>query len=383
MIELVHRRCRQLPAVLVALGLAAGPALAPAQQKVPVLYSSDLFHPPQDPDDTVDLATLLALPELDLQGMVLDLGSQQRKAPGAVPVKQMIALTGRSFPTATGLLHPLRYPEDKGEDQFANAHGGVNLILETLRRSREKVVIITVGSVRDVAAAYNRDPSLFDRKVSRIYINGGNSGGGDLHWNPRLDPPAYVRLLRSDLPIYWAPSFEGTESFELFVGGQWKSRPGQTYWRFGQREMFDGLAAALQNYFLYALAPKTPSQDDPIAYLKKRPQERSIKERVWSEQRHMWSTITFLDAAGRKFYRKGDSWAALSKPEPGWEQAPIYEFALTGVSIDRDIRTTLEPADAASSLRVIRILDTENYERAMISALRRILRELPISDEFR
>lgn len=63
--------------------------------------------------------------------------------------------------------------------------------------------------------------------------------------------------------------------------------------------------------------------------------------------------------------------------------APIYEFAPTGVSIDRDIRTTLEPADAASSLRVIRILDTENYERAMISALRRILRELPISDEFR
>ncbi len=366
--------------------LAAFLALAPmlsAAEKVPLLYSTDLFHPPDDPDDTVDLATVFALPELDVKGIILDLGQQQPKAPGAVTVKQMMALTGRQVRVATGLLNPLRYPEDTCKDQFGNAHDAVNLILETLEESKNKVTIITVGSVRDVAAAFNREPDLFARKVSRVYINAGNSGGGDLHWNPRLDPLAYVRLLKSGLPIYWAPSFDGQESIELFAQGRWKRRPHQTYWRFRQREIFDALPPALQNYFLYALAPKSPLHDDPMAYLNKDPQEKEVKERVWDEYRNMWSTITFLDAAGRKFYRKGDSWAALTEAKPGWEVTPVYEFVPTAVSIDKDLHTTLQPAGAETSLRVLRLLDSENYEQAMISALRRILAELPLSEDFR
>ncbi len=352
-------------------------------QQVPLIYSTDLFHPPDDPDDTVDLATVFALPELDLKAIILDLGQQQRKAPGAIPVRQMLALTGKRVPVATGLLHPLRYPEDTGEDQFGNSQGGVRLILKALRESEAKVTIITVGSVRDVAAAYNREPGLFKKKIRTIYVNAGNSGGGDLHWNPRLDPLAYVRLVQSDLPVRWAPSFDGRESFESLARGDWAARPHQAYWRFLQGEIYSQLPLALQNYFLYALAPKVASQDGPIAYLKRDRREEAVTERVWNEHRNMWSTLSIIDAAGRSFYRKADSWAALAEPEPGYEPAPIYEFVPTGVFLDRDLRTTLTAASAESKLRVLRILDLAVYPRAMQIALQRILSEFPLSEEFR
>jgi hypothetical protein len=52
---------------------------------VPVIYSTDLFHPPDDPDDHVDLATLFALPELDVRAIILDLGRIRPANPGGVP----------------------------------------------------------------------------------------------------------------------------------------------------------------------------------------------------------------------------------------------------------------------------------------------------------
>ena len=203
------------------------PALMGQQSKlVPVIYATDLFHPPGDPDDTVDLATLYSVPELDIRAIILDQGLQQRREPGEIPVKQMTVLTGRQAPYATGLLNPLRYPQDAALNQFGTAQSGVNLILRTLRESDQRVVIITVGSVRDVAAAFNREPALFEQKVDRIYVNAGNSGVGDFQWNPFLDPQAYLRLMQSNLPIYWAPSFDGRGSPELFIArtvGGWTS----------------------------------------------------------------------------------------------------------------------------------------------------------------
>jgi hypothetical protein len=51
---------------------------------VPVIYCMDLFHPHGDPDDHFDLATLYAMPELDIKGVVLDQGRKQLEQPGMV-----------------------------------------------------------------------------------------------------------------------------------------------------------------------------------------------------------------------------------------------------------------------------------------------------------
>ena len=65
---------------------------------VPVLYCTDLFHPHDDPDDHFDLATIYAIPGIELRGIVLDQGDKQQQRPGRIPVGQLNALTGRSVP---------------------------------------------------------------------------------------------------------------------------------------------------------------------------------------------------------------------------------------------------------------------------------------------
>ena len=57
--------------------LAAGGAIPSFARRepfsrIPLIHITDMYHPPQDPDDHFDLATIAALPEFDLQGVILD-----------------------------------------------------------------------------------------------------------------------------------------------------------------------------------------------------------------------------------------------------------------------------------------------------------------------
>ena len=48
------------------------PASAGAEPKIPIIHSTDLFHPHVDPDDHFDLAILFAIKEFDIKGIILD-----------------------------------------------------------------------------------------------------------------------------------------------------------------------------------------------------------------------------------------------------------------------------------------------------------------------
>jgi hypothetical protein len=288
----------------------------------------------------------------------------------------MMTLTGKNVPYATGLGFPLRYPEDKGLDQPDWAQTGVAMMLRALQESDRRVVINTVGSVRDVAAAFNRDGALFHRKVERIYLHAGNSGAGEVEYNTMLDPQAYIRLMRSDLPIYWCPCFGGPPT-EDASRGQEEFRAYQTHWKFRQADVYDALPAPLQNFFLYALGRKIASLEDPIAYLTRVP-EPELKRKEWGRIRNMWCTGPMIHAAGREFYRQGDCWAAFASPAAGFQLSPLFEFVPANVTIDRDLRTTLKPK-GGGPFKVFHILDRENYERALTSALRRVLAEMPLA----
>jgi hypothetical protein len=359
-------------------GAAERPQSTP---KVPVIYSTDLFHPPGDPDDHVDLATLFALPELDVRAIILDQGDMQGVKSGQVPVKQIMALTGRQVPFAAGLGTALRYPEDKGLNQFSFYQTGVNLILKVLGESTQPAYIITTGSVRDVLAAFNREPELFREKVERIYVNAGNSGGGDLYWNPSLDPQAYIRLMRAGLPVYWCPCFGGRMTIEDIIRNGLGTQQYQTYWRFRQSEIFASLPTPLQNYFLYALGEKIVSQVDPLGYLSQAV-EPVLREKQWGQTRNMWSTASLYHAAGRKLYRAGDSWAARHEPEPGYALAEVFDFVPAEVTIDRDLTTIPKISGAAGPLRLFHLLDLANYEKAMLVSLRRLLAEMPLASQY-
>ena len=71
----------------------------PSGSRIPLVHITDLYHPPQDPDDHFDLATIAALPEFDLRGVILDVtqkfldpapaGWDIARDPGYVPVVQL------------------------------------------------------------------------------------------------------------------------------------------------------------------------------------------------------------------------------------------------------------------------------------------------------
>jgi hypothetical protein len=278
--------------------------------KVPIIHSTDLFHPHDDPDDHYDLATLFAVKELDVRGVVLDLGAKQKQKTGLRAVQQMMHITGRKVPCAIGLGQPLRSREDKALGEDESFQGGVKLILDTLRRSDEKVVLSAVGSCRDVAAAFNREPQLCKEKLRAVYISIGDGPDGDqTEYNEGLDPQAFQRVLESGMPVYWCPCF-GRDGYATFYTAD-------------QRQVVGACLPAVQNYFVYCL---TESKADPIAFLSSGPHP------LPTGPRNMWSTVHFLHAAGRKIYQRGpDDFVALTpydaeKAGLGDKDVDVYQF---------------------------------------------------------
>jgi inosine-uridine nucleoside N-ribohydrolase len=168
----------------------------------PLIYSTDLYYDIQDIDDHFDAAVLLKCPEVDLKGVILD--NHFYPSDGEKVMAKLMELTGRKVPVVKGLgLFKLRSFEDKG--LYVDNQEGVELILKTLRESDQKVALIAVGSMTDLAAAYLRDPSLWTRKVSAVYVVAGSAESPVQDYNVMLDPKAFVVLMRSSLPIIWVP----------------------------------------------------------------------------------------------------------------------------------------------------------------------------------
>jgi hypothetical protein len=291
------------PMLLLTLALVV--RAEAADPTVPILHSTDLCHPHDDPDDHYDLACLFALTEFDVKAVVLDLGEHQATRPGRAPVEQMMQITGRKAPYAVGLSQPLRSRDDKALEEAEKFQGGVQLILSLLRDAEDKVVLHTAGSCRDVAAAFNREPELFRQKVKAIYMEIGNGPDGDQNeYNVRLSPLAYARLLESGLPIYWCPCF-GKDGYG-------------THYTADQSVVVGTCTRPVQNYFVYCL---TKSKDDPIAFLKSGPHP------LPKGGRQMWCTAPMLHAAGRKMYRRGDDDFVALSPS-GAEKAGLADKAV-------------------------------------------------------
>jgi hypothetical protein len=365
--------------ILVFGGMSVSAAEPP--HTVPVIYSSDLHHPHVDPDDHFDLATLFALPELEVRALVLDCGAHQLEAPGSIPVRQMLRITGRDAPTAIGLGKPLQSPEDRGTDQSAELQGAVELILKTLRAADRPITIFATGSLRDVAAAFNREEGLFRSRVGRIYANIGNPASGrdfpDDEYNVGLDRNAYLRIMNAGLPVYWCPCFDGAV---------WQRGKHGTYWKFRQAEVLESAPMALQNFFIFALTK--PQGVDPLAFLTA-PQKPEDRTAVWNMPRYMWCTAPFFHAAGRKIYAKGDAdWQALADAKAndgGKSEQPVDVFGFVPVRLKADkvqsgaVQVTFA-SDPKSPATVFEIHD-ERYEPIMTACLKHLLAGIPVTDQ--
>lgn len=329
---------------MVLFVLLANCAVAGAADKVPILYSTDLYHPHGDPDDHYDLMTLFALPEFDIRGVVLDADPKGTHQPAVCAMEQMISMTGRKVPYTSGLRQRLDSHADTAEDRPADEQAAIGLILRVLREAEQPVTLFTVGSLRDMAAAYNREPDLFAQKVGRFYINIGWVGEQE-EWNVGLDAHAYTRILKSGLPIFWCPCF-GADNW-------------QTYWKFRQGDVLADQRPPIQNFFLYMLGKLKPATVPPVAYLH-REVDAAAAATFYPQDRNMWCTAPFLHAAGR--------------------ESDTFEFAPLAFTID-DNGTTVPATGAGAITRTtFRITDPERYPVVMTETLRRLYTELPLAE---
>jgi hypothetical protein len=354
--------------VLVLVGILAGSSSyaqfsGPYEKRVPLIYGTDLFHPHDDPDDHLDIATLFSLREIDVRAIVLDLGLRQQKKPGRVPVEQILSISGRRVPYGIGLADPLQSAEDKATAQPREFQGGVELILKVLHESDQPVHMLFAGSLRDVAAAFNREPELLKQRTGSIHVNIGSSQTGGTEWNVGLDPQAYRRIMSSGLPVYWYPCMP--------MSNEWSS-----HWRVERYgDLMAGAPLRLQNFILYMLHQVDTAEIDPLAVLQM--DLRPYRKMFWDKPKDMWCTASLIQVAGRKIVKAGTEWVAVP-PSYAEDTSGENPFALVPVRVELHTDGSLAGIDRSvqsSNIQMIRVPDPALYARIMTSCLRRLFEE--------
>ncbi|MBN2475159.1 MAG: hypothetical protein JXB62_11160 [Pirellulales bacterium] len=350
--------------------LAAGENERPAS-RIPLIHTTDLYSPPQDPDDHVDLATVYALPELDLRAVILDPSRRfvGQHDPGFVPVVQLNYLTGQAVPVAAGPIDPLRSPSDTAEDRPRCEQTGIELLLSSLRLCPEPALVSVMGSARVVAAAWNREPKLLQQKVRAVLVNAGaTTGEPGAEWNVDLDVHAWIGLMRSGLPILWYPC--------TGEHGPMGLAPHNTFWLVSHRRLFDGLPKPLRAYFDYAF--NYHARGDVIRLLLALGEGPSW-DKVLAGRRNMWSTASLVMAAGRVLAETSEGWRFVAQEQAGGLKRQSLEMVSIACKVDDAGVIRWSPTPEPSNVKIFRRKPDEEHVRAMGEATNSLLRQMPLN----
>ena len=339
-------------------------------KKTPVIHQTDLFHPHNDPDDHWDLACQYALAHLgniDLRGVLLDYSPAEFSYgdPSIQSVNQLNYLTNLAVPCGVGL--PKKVDSDATIDKLlADGRGlsGVQMVLDILARSEEKVAIHIVGSSRDIAVAMRKSPELFREKCKALYLNAGASNPeSGLEYNVVLDPFTYSLMFQLPCPVYWMPCFDMIK--EPLETGEFG-----TFYRFDQKDILPSLSPSMQNFFLYAL---TRAEDHAWLAALEAPVDGEALARFGQDRRQMWCTGGFFHAAGLTVLHDGRVAPLGESPDK-----EVFRFEPVAVSCNSEGYTDWRLSDqSAADCYIFRILDLERYESAMTTAMRELIAKLP------
>ncbi|MCX6377250.1 MAG: hypothetical protein NTU88_14665 [Armatimonadetes bacterium] len=348
-----------------------------ASARVPVIDITDLYHPHQDPGDNLDLIAAYALPEIDLRAVILDVTQEYREPttehqnpiyndptgprdPGIIPVTQLNYIFDRNVPYGIGSFRRLKSPKDKAVDAPKFQQTGIELILRTLRESKEKVEIASFGSARTLAAAYNREPELLRAKVRRIHLSAGASELGFLEWNVMLDPQAIVCLLRSDLQIAVYPC--GTKDGAFAYGSH------NSFWLLENLEFIRRMDPLLQRYAAYAFERSAKSDflrvlDDPVP--------DDVMARICARQHNVWETAIWVNASRRNLVKRADGHYRIvpeAEVKPTDTVLP-NELRPCRINVGDDGTFTWEYTDKRTNFRMYDRGDPKLNEQALREAL--------------
>jgi pyrimidine-specific ribonucleoside hydrolase len=378
-------------AASVSIGITmATPPFSPAQDaatatrpaRVPVIDCTDLYHPFQDVGDNFDLLAAYAAPEVDLRAIVLDVTDRFRQTPdqrpdadpnlfpadpgardpGFIPALQCNYIFGRNVPVGVTPFAPLRSTDDRADDAPAFQQVGVTLLLDALRASDQHVHGLVFGSCRAVAIALNREPELMRAKVRRVHLCVGTSSGeafdidwqaqsarplapgsaGFIEWNVALDPHAFVRVLRSDLPLAIYPC--ASENGPFRVGRH------NVYFALPSLAWVTQMQPRLGAYLGYAFTRSTRSD-----YLRAvdGPMDAAAEQAFAGHgTHHVWETPVWIEVTGRKLVRRADGTCRIL---PAHEVRPDDEVVAGGLTpcritrVDATGRFAFELTDGPSN----------------------------------
>ncbi|MDX9883125.1 MAG: hypothetical protein RBS73_13765 [Prolixibacteraceae bacterium] len=306
-------------------------AVAQNTPKVAAIVITDCYHPYQDPGDNLDLIQGYALPDVDLRGIILDITDAFRKdtadhptlwkdpggprEAGIVPVEQLNYIFNRNVPFAVGPMSQMNSETDAMKAIPAFQQEGVNLFLKLLKSSTEPVEVLSFGSARVLAVAFNREPELLRMKIKRIHLcagtatrNGGTGSdqgvdaipGGE--WNVALDVFAFTRILKSGLPVALYPCAGENGVFATDVNS--------SYWKLKDMSFLREMHPKLQCYLDYAFSKKLQydflramDQDGPYR----------MGRKIQFDQFHVWETAVWLKATGRELIKDSRGKYAIVK----------------------------------------------------------------------
>lgn len=174
-----------------------------------------------DPGHDDALAILLALssPELKVEAITTVAGNQTVDKTTANALK-ILTVAGRAdIPVAAGMSRPLirrlRVATSHGETGLDGpdlpepafepvAQHAVDLIIETLNKSSEKITLIPIGPLTNIAMVLIKEPAIKE-KIERIVLMGGALGEGNTtpvaEFNIYVDPDAAQIVFHSGVPV--------------------------------------------------------------------------------------------------------------------------------------------------------------------------------------
>jgi purine nucleosidase len=190
--------------VLLAM-VAALPLVA--QRRIPVILDTDIGDAV---DDSLALALALSSPELDVRGVTTVIDDVESKT--RLAWKELGLFNRRDIPLAMGApeplldakldTHPREFqtltPADKIPD--AAQKKAANFIVETAMNSRDRITLVAIGPLTNIALALKTEPRVKQR-IERIVLMGGSFSAPQIEYNIKRDPVAAAIVFGSGVLI--------------------------------------------------------------------------------------------------------------------------------------------------------------------------------------
>ncbi len=359
-----------------------------------VIVITDCYHPYQDPGDNLDLLHSYGLKDISAKGIILDITDAFRKdtadhptlwkdprgprEAGIIPLLPLEYIFGKKIPYAIGPVSMMQHERDEMRGLRAFEEEGILLFLQLLRDAQEPIEVLSFGSARVLAVAFNREPELLKAKIKMIHLSAGTASqnhelGKDVganmipggEWNVALDVHAFNRILKSDLPLILYPCAGKDGGFVKDVHN--------TYFTLRSLDFLKELRAPIQNFIHYAFTTSTRkdflrAMDEEGAY--------SRGEETPFKSFHFWETPIWIMVRELVIVADGNHSYSLKKSASKGERVVSNQILpIRFTEIRDDGRFQFEKVKTSRQFIFYRE-DLEDSERALNAIVPQVLKEI-------